>query len=108
MHCLFFTTAHNIKGENPSPPKGTRVTLILSDKDEEKEWGAWIMKNEDKELTVRINTPPTCYVGIWQLQVETIQKADNKKVIFEYNHDQEIYILFNPWCKGKKSLLRNC
>lgn len=88
-----------LAGENPSPPKGTRVTLILSDKDEEKEWGAWIMKNEDKELTVRINTPPTCYVGIWQLQVETIQKADNKKVIFEYNHDQEIYILFNPWCK---------
>ncbi|XP_052062412.1 hemocyte protein-glutamine gamma-glutamyltransferase-like isoform X2 [Mytilus californianus] len=88
-----------LAGDNPTPPKGTRVTLILSDKDEEKEWGAWIMKNEDKELTVRINTPPTCYVGIWQLQVETIQKADNKKVIFEYTHDQDIYILFNPWCK---------
>jgi hypothetical protein len=50
------------------------VSLILSDKDEDKEWGAWILKNDKKKLSVRINTPPTCYVGIWKFQVETIQK----------------------------------
>ena len=89
-----------ILGENPTPPKGTRVALILSDEDKEKEWGAWILNNDAKTLSVRINTPPTCYVGIWKLQIETIKKADNKNIIFEYIHDQDIYILFNPWCKG--------
>jgi hypothetical protein len=61
-----------------------------------KEWGAWILKNDKKKLSVRINTPPTCYVGIWKFQVETIQKSDQKKIVFEYTHDQDIYILFNP------------
>ncbi|CAG2185515.1 TGM1 [Mytilus edulis] len=93
-----------LAGDNPTPPKGTRVTLILSDKDEGKRWGACIVKNEDKEITVRINTPPTCYVGIWQLQVETIQKTGKKKEIFEYTHDKAIYILFNPWCKDRYKL----
>lgn len=88
-----------LAGDNPTPPKGTRVSLILSDKDEDKEWGAWILKNDKKKLSVRINTPPTCYVGIWKFQVETIQKSDQKKIVFEYTHDQDIYILFNPWCK---------
>jgi hypothetical protein len=48
-----------------------------------------------------INTPPTCYVGVWKLQVETIKKADNKNIIFEYTHDQDIYVLFNPWCESE-------
>ena len=101
---LLFHNSNNIfSGDNPTPPKGTRVSLILSDKDEDKEWGAWILKNDKKKLSVRINTPPTCYVGIWKFQVETIQKSDQKKIVFEYTHDQDIYILFNPWCKGLSS-----
>lgn len=99
---LIFTI---IPGDDPRQTKGTRILLILSDKDVDKEWGAWILNNEEKKLSVRINTPPTCYVGIWKLQVETIKKVDNKKIIFEYTHDQDIYVLFNPWCKGLFLLL---
>jgi len=99
---LIFTI---IPGDDPRQTKGTRISLILSDRDVDKEWGAWILKNEDKKLSVRINTPPTCYVGIWKLQVETIKKVDNKNIIFEYTHDQDIYVLFNPWCKGLFFLL---
>lgn len=88
-----------LAGDDPRQTKGTRISLILSDRDVDKKWGAWIRKNEEKMLSVRINTPPTCYVGVWKLQVETIKKADNKNIIFEYTHDQVIYVLFNPWCE---------
>lgn len=94
---LIFTI---IPGDDPRQTKGTRISLILSDRDVDKKWGAWIRKNEEKMLSVRINTPPTCYVGVWKLQVETIKKVDNKNIIFEYTHDQDIYVLFNPWCEG--------
>jgi transglutaminase 1 len=99
---LIFTI---IPGDDPRQTKGTRISLILSDRDVDKKWGAWIRKNEEKMLSVRINTPPTCYVGVWKLQVETIKKADNKNIIFEYTHDQDIYVLFNPWCEGLFFLL---
>lgn len=99
---LIFTI---IPGDDPRQTKGTRISLILSDRDVDKKWGAWIRKNEKKMLSVRINTPPTCYVGVWKLQVETIKKVDNKNIIFEYTHDQDIYVLFNPWCEGLFFLL---
>lgn len=99
---LIFTI---IPGDDPRQTTGTRISLILSDRDVDKKWGAWIRKNEEKMLSVRINTPPTCYVGVWKLQVETIKKADNKNIIFEYTHDQDIYVLFNPWCEGLFFLL---
>ena len=99
---LIFTI---IPGDDPRQTTGTRISLILSDRDVDKKWGAWIRKNEEKMLYVRINTPPTCYVGVWKLQVETIKKADNKNIIFEYTHDQDIYVLFNPWCEGLFFLL---
>lgn len=76
------------------------MALVLSDKDKEKEWGAWIINKEDKRLTVRVNTPPSCYIGIWSLQIETLKKAEKGTIVFEYTHDQDIYVLFNPWCKG--------
>ncbi|XP_076111909.1 hemocyte protein-glutamine gamma-glutamyltransferase-like [Mytilus galloprovincialis] len=94
-----------LAGDNPSPTKGTRVSLILSDKDTKKEWGAWILKNEKKRLSIRINTPPTCFVGIWKLQIETIVKSDNKTIVFDMCHDQNIYLLFNPWCKDDQVYL---
>ncbi|CAC5397823.1 TGM1 [Mytilus coruscus] len=93
------------RGDNPTPTTGTRVSLVLADKDPDKEWGARILKYAKKRLSIRINTPPTCYVGIWKLQIETFVKSDNKTVIFDSWHDQNIYILFNPWCKDDQVYL---
>jgi hypothetical protein len=73
----FFALFYNFVFYLPPPHQ-------ISDRDVDKKWGAWIRKNEEKMLSVRINTPPTCYVGVWKLQVETIKKADNKNIIFEY------------------------
>ncbi|XP_046550892.1 protein-glutamine gamma-glutamyltransferase K-like [Haliotis rubra] len=86
-------------GGNPTPSKGTHVELILSDKDEPKQWGAKIKKQSDQVLTVTVFTPPTCYVAKWNFKLDVIKKKDDKKIIFRYNHKDQIYILFNPWCR---------
>ncbi|XP_046369672.2 annulin-like isoform X1 [Haliotis rufescens] len=85
-------------GEKPAPSKGTHVELILSDKDEPKQWGAKIKRQSDKVLTVTVFTPPTCYVAKWNFKLDVLKKKDDKKLIFRYNHKDQIYILFNPWC----------
>ncbi|XP_067649518.1 annulin-like [Haliotis asinina] len=86
-------------GGKPTPSKGTHVELILSDKDEPKEWGAKIKKQNGQVLTVTVFTPPTCFVAKWNFKLDVIKKKDDKKVIFRYNHKDQIYILFNPWCR---------
>jgi hypothetical protein len=47
---LIFTI---IPGDDPRQTKGTRISLILSDRDVDKKWGAWIRQNEEKMLSGR-------------------------------------------------------
>ena len=47
-------------------------------------------------------TPPTCAVGRWELKIDVIDKGESTMTVYRYNDKGRIYILFNPWCKGKK------
>ncbi|XP_070173443.1 hemocyte protein-glutamine gamma-glutamyltransferase-like [Littorina saxatilis] len=86
-------------GDDPKPSKGTHVEMILSDKDEEGEWGASIQKVNGKILIVKVFTPPTCFVGVWKFKVDVVKRKDENATVFRYNHKDPIYILFNPWCR---------
>ncbi|XP_005095513.2 protein-glutamine gamma-glutamyltransferase K [Aplysia californica] len=86
-------------GENPSPTKGTDVQFILSDVDKPKEWGAKILRQQGNTLTVTLFTPPTCYVGKWNLKLDVVKKDNSDVNIYRYEHKAPIYILFNPWCR---------
>ena len=87
-------------GEGARPSNGSYVEFILSAKDEPKEWGALIQSQKDKTLTLKMLTPPTCPVGQWKLQIDMVKKVDKKTAEYKYWQPGNIYILFNPWCKG--------
>ncbi|XP_052816725.1 hemocyte protein-glutamine gamma-glutamyltransferase-like isoform X2 [Mya arenaria] len=86
-------------GKCPLASKGTRVELILSDKDVANEWGAWIESSKDALTSLQIVTPPTLVIGKWKLKIDVIKREDAKETTYRYVHKDPIYILFNPWCK---------
>ncbi|KAH9495958.1 hypothetical protein Btru_013865, partial [Bulinus truncatus] len=86
-------------GDSPLISKGTSVEFILSDDDKPKEWGAKIVSQQGKVLTLEIFTPPTCLVGKWKLKLDVVKKDNTTVAIYRYEHTNSIYVLFNPWCK---------
>ncbi|XP_055892689.1 hemocyte protein-glutamine gamma-glutamyltransferase-like isoform X1 [Biomphalaria glabrata] len=94
-------------GENPLVSKGTNVEFILSDEDRPKEWGAKIVSQKGKVLTLEIFTPPSCLVGKWKLKLDVVKKENNTVSIYRYEHKDVIYILFNPWCKDDSVYMSN-
>ena len=59
-------------------------------------------ENNEYEVSVEIYIPSTCIVSRYQLTVLT--EFEERNVVKELTHeyDKDVYILFNPWCEGKK------
>lgn len=85
-------------GSRPKESKGTRITLILSDVDKPKEWGAKVLHQSGNNVTVRIFTPPNAIVAKWQFRFDTIVQKDDACKVFRYTNENPFYLLFNPWC----------
>lgn len=97
---MFFIVDSNFY--NSHPLQGTLVELILSAKDEPLKWGAKIEANTGNSLTIKVFTPPTLCVGKWKCMVDAIKKsADTRSKVDRYHCVEPIYMLFNPWCKGR-------
>ncbi|XP_046566210.1 annulin-like [Haliotis rubra] len=63
-------------------------------------WGAIIAKKGGNSLTVEVFSPASTPVGVWDLIVRTTVDVENgKDLIWQYNHNEDINIIFNPWCK---------
>ena len=56
---------------------------------------------------VQITPPANAIVGRYHLFVETKANVNNseKPEVFRYKYPEEIIVLFNPWCKGKRQKL---
>ncbi|XP_071089058.1 annulin-like [Haliotis cracherodii] len=67
---------------------------------DKKTWGASVVRQEDKSLTLSVFAPAYIPVGEWDFSVTTIVDVeDGEDLIWEYKHNEQIYIIFNPWCK---------
>ncbi|XP_069113244.1 protein-glutamine gamma-glutamyltransferase K-like isoform X2 [Argopecten irradians] len=93
-------------GLNPLAPRGTEV-IINIDEDGNKinnssKWQARVAsKMPAQTLDIEIYSPYDCIVGKWDMHVYTISKdkrGGGKKKL-HYKHDEDIFILFNAWCK---------
>jgi len=63
-------------------------------------WGIRMIGIHGKDLSIEVRSPIDSPVGIWQLNVES-NTLGRKKAPNTYNYDKDIYLLFNPWLKGK-------
>ena len=68
---------------------------------EANKWSGKLIKSEGNRIYAEIHIPANCAIGEWTLAVNTkTQTKDGKRKCFKYEHSDDFYILFNPWCKG--------
>lgn len=88
-----------VTGLIPMLSRSTLVIVHLVDKLDNKSWEAKIIEQKDTRIKLSINTPPTAPIGHYQLSVITwTPKGSNT---YSCKPENDIYLLFNPWCKGK-------
>ena len=67
-------------------------------------WAAKLISENDGpsgcEAVIDIKPPAWVAIGEWSLKVDTKTKLDGKTKIYRYEHPDDFYMLFNPWCKG--------
>jgi len=87
-------------GPNPSVPKRTRIVMPVAPRVEFErvpyQWDARLLHQENNKITVEVNIPASCSIGMWRCVVETANK-DNPEVRLQYRCQEEIYIIFNPF-----------
>lgn len=95
-------------GPNPNVFRGTRGIDIVTARDsyltDLEAWGVRMIGVNGTDLSIQVRSPVDSPVGIWQLNVETTIK-DSKSAPNTYQYDNDIYLLFNPWCKGISSYI---
>merc|ERR1739838_848490 len=87
-------------GPNPSVPKRTRIVLPVFSRSEFErvpyQWDSRILLQEPHKITVEVNIPGSCPVGLWRCVLETASK-DNPEVRLQYRCQEEIYVIFNAF-----------
>lgn len=88
-------------GALPTVAKGTHAIVPLVEHLEDGRWEAKIVKQKGNRVQLSVNSVPTAVIGAYRLSVVTSGlKAEHKSV---HESTDALYMLFNPWCEGKKS-----
>lgn len=88
----------SVTGLIPMLSRGTLVMVPLVDNLENKSWEAKIIEQKDTKIKLVMNTPPTAPIGRYQLRVITWSPEGSNT--FGPKPENDIFLLFNPWCKG--------
>uniref|UniRef100_A0A8C8S1P3 Protein-glutamine gamma-glutamyltransferase K n=1 Tax=Pelusios castaneus TaxID=367368 RepID=A0A8C8S1P3_9SAUR len=84
-------------GPTPQVSKATHILVPVGAPLPGLGWSAEMTDSSDDSLTLRVNTAPTAVIGKYRFSVKTRSKAGEYQMPFEPHN--EIYILFNPWCR---------
>lgn len=103
-------------GDKPTPSRGTLARFFLNEKGDRKfkpnKWGATLQDKNANKATILVNIPCNCIIGEWNFTIQTFslgkgEKHENEIKIWQYEHDGDITILFNPWCKRDGTYMEN-
>ncbi|XP_068175459.1 protein-glutamine gamma-glutamyltransferase K-like [Antennarius striatus] len=84
-------------GPLPKVSRGTHVIIPLVGALEGNRWEAALVQQDGERIKLSVNSPPTAVVGRYRLRVET--DCGNSITISTHDCSDDIYLLFNPWCK---------
>ncbi|XP_041647720.1 protein-glutamine gamma-glutamyltransferase K-like [Cheilinus undulatus] len=84
-------------GSLPTVAKGTHVIIPLVEELQDGCWEAAIVEKDNKRIKMSVNSPPDAVIGRYQLTVET--NCPDGQAVSTHNPDNDIYMLFNPWCE---------
>ncbi|XP_045192044.2 hemocyte protein-glutamine gamma-glutamyltransferase-like [Mercenaria mercenaria] len=95
-------------GKNPKPSRGTQVVFDIDESGTKKfkpdKWGATLQSKSGNNATILVHIPANCIIGEWNFYVKTFSEGKDKEgkektLIRQFEPDDDIIILFNPWCK---------
>ncbi|XP_059384633.1 protein-glutamine gamma-glutamyltransferase K-like [Carassius carassius] len=84
-------------GHIPSIRDGTYVIVPLVEEFKKDCWGAKIVEHGQNRIKLCVHSVPTACVGRYQLSVVT--HCPEGRFTLPYVPENDIYMLFNPWCK---------
>ncbi|KAF7645848.1 hypothetical protein LDENG_00197360 [Lucifuga dentata] len=83
-------------GALPLVSKGTHVIIPLVDHLEDKRWEAKIVEQNGNKIKLSVNSPASAVIGLYGLAVTT---RSPKGEATTHSSNENIVMLFNPWCK---------
>lgn len=60
-------------------------------------WGVMLKENKGTSVVINVRIPPYVQIGIWACHIITTI-AGQKGVRKDYKVEDDLYIIFNPWC----------
>lgn len=103
------TTQHSSFGRGYGSRHGSRhgsmqnLAALAHDMDR---WDISVQRQDGNTITFQVHVPATAPVGVWNCWVQTNRygQRDNRQ---DYKCDEDIYILFNPWCREDTVFMDN-
>uniref|UniRef100_A0A671MNC9 Protein-glutamine gamma-glutamyltransferase K n=1 Tax=Sinocyclocheilus anshuiensis TaxID=1608454 RepID=A0A671MNC9_9TELE len=92
-------------GNLPDVSKGTHVIVPLVEDLQDDCWEAKIVEQKDKTIKLSVNSPPTAAVGKYKFCVAT--SSPTGEAMSPDSPDNDIYMLFNPWCEDDSVHMNN-
>uniref|UniRef100_A0A8C9RRJ5 Protein-glutamine gamma-glutamyltransferase K n=1 Tax=Scleropages formosus TaxID=113540 RepID=A0A8C9RRJ5_SCLFO len=92
-------------GPIPLVSKGTQIIVSLVEEPEGKLWEAKIIEHKDNRIKLSVSSPPTALIGQYRLTVVAQSPKGVAKSTYDPNND--IYMLFNPWCEDDTVYMEN-
>ncbi|CAM4551649.1 protein-glutamine gamma-glutamyltransferase K [Lepidochelys kempii] len=84
-------------GPTPQVSKATHILVPVGAPLPGLGWAAEVRDSSSNSLSLRVNTAPTAVIGKYRFSVKTRSRAGEYQMPFDPRN--EIYILFNPWCR---------
>ncbi|XP_057379991.1 hemocyte protein-glutamine gamma-glutamyltransferase-like [Daphnia carinata] len=90
-------------GPNPQVTKGSKVVLPFRMTQREftrapQKWDMRIHQQEGFNISCQVHIPANALVGLWRLNIETTTATPGAR-IDEFRCKDDIYVLFNPFCR---------
>ncbi|KAF7696284.1 hypothetical protein HF521_006378 [Silurus meridionalis] len=92
-------------GPIPMFSRDTLVTVRLVEKFENTKWEAKIIEQKDTRIKVCVNSPPTAPIGRYKLNLITWTPKGSHT--YKHKPENDLYLLFNPWCKDDAVFMDN-
>ncbi|XP_026054942.1 protein-glutamine gamma-glutamyltransferase K [Carassius auratus] len=92
-------------GNLPDVSKGTHVIVPLVKDLQDGCWEAKIVEQKGSKIKLSVNSPPTAAIGKYKLCVAT--SSPTGEAVSPCSPDNDIYLLFNPWCEDDSVYMDN-
>ncbi|XP_057672514.1 hemocyte protein-glutamine gamma-glutamyltransferase-like [Diorhabda carinulata] len=98
-------------GEKPTVILGTKSVTPVKPKHthfpkDPHIWGVLLKENNGNSVILNVRIPPHVQVGVWNCSLITTI-AGKRGMRKDYNVENDVYIIFNPWCKEDGVYMEN-